>query len=376
MMRHRPALLCLLALLVLPAARLHAATYCVDTAQEFQQALTAAAASNVDDEIRLKPGVYSFFQPFLYQTTTPHWVFISGGWSEFNSIECGRQTFEATATVLDGENQRQILLMTFNPPEATTQLMRHGVNNLTFRNGKASEFGRGGGLYMFSFNRVITEYWIDNVIFHNNSGYFAGGAEFYLPRGLLRVVNSLFYDNAAPTSAFAHFNVTMPEGDAPTDVLVANSTFVDGACPGSGGRGCGIGAGLGATVHMEIINSLFWGNGISDVNIEGLTVAGFGSGTAAYRYSRVPITGGNIVPTQSDGSLLDPRFVEPATNDWRLADDSPYIDRGLAPLPVYGQFFADIANRPRIRFAAQDAGAHENQTRIRVFGNGFEPGLD
>jgi hypothetical protein len=159
------------------------------------------------------------------------------------------------------------------------------INNLTFRNGKASEFGRGGGLYMFSSNRVTTEYWIDNVIFHGNSGYFAGGAEFYLPRGLLRVVNSLFYGNSAPTSAYSHFNVTLPEGEAPVDVMVAYSTFVDGACAGSGGRGCGIGAGLGATVHMEIINSLFWGNGVSDVNLEGLTVAGFGNGTAAYRYS-------------------------------------------------------------------------------------------
>jgi hypothetical protein len=372
MIRTSTALLLLVSSLLLPATRLHAASYCVDTAQEFQQALTAAAASNADDEIRLKAGVYTFFQPFLYQSSTPHWVFISGGWAEFNGNECGLQPLDASLTVLDGENLHQVLLMIFNPPEATTQVMRYGVNNLTFRNGKASEFGRGGGLYMFTQNRVPTEYWIDNVIFHGNSGYFAGAAEFYLQRGLLRVVNSLFYDNAAPTSAYAHFNVSLLEGEASTDVLIANSTFVDGTCPGSGGRGCGIGAGLGGTVHMEILNSLFWGNGISDANLEGLTAAGFGVGTAAYRYSRVPITSGNITPTQSNGSVLDPQFVDPDANDWRLRDESPYIDRGLAPLPFYGQLSLDVRAQPRVRFAAQDAGALENQTRTRLFRNGFE----
>jgi hypothetical protein len=371
MMRPLPALAALI-LAALPVSGARAATYCVGNGTEFQQALSAAAASSADDEIRLKPGVYTFFQPFLYQTSTPHWVFISGGWSEFNGVECGQQSFDAAATVLDGEDQRPILLMTFNPPEQTTQLMRQGVYNLTFRNGRASEFGRGGGLYMFTFNRVNTEYWIDNVIFHGNSGYFAGGAEFYLPRGLLRVVNSLFYDNHAPTSAFAHFNVTMLEGEYPVDVLVANSTFVDGACPGSGGRGCGIGAGIGATVRMDILNSLFWGNGISDVNAEGLTAAGFGTGTLFYDYSRVPVSGGTIVPSQSNGSTLDPRFVDPDANDWRLRDDSPYIDRGLAPLPIYGQGSRDVANAPRTQFAAQDAGAFENQTRTALFGDGFE----
>jgi hypothetical protein len=365
------SILVVLLIAALPVSSARAATYCVGTAAEFQQALTAAAASAVDDDIRLKPGVYTYFQPFLYQSSTPHWVCISGGWSELNGNACGQQIADAGATVLDGDNLRQILLMTFNPPANTTQLMRQWIHNLTFRNGRASGFARGGGLNM-SANNVATEYWIDNVIFHGNSGYFAGAADFYLPRGLLRVVNSLFYDNAAPTSAFAHFSVTLLEGETPFDVIVAYSTFVDGACPGSGGRGCGIGASLGATVRMDILNSLFWGNGISDMNVEGLTAAGFGVGTVFYDYSRVPITSGTITPSVTNALGDDPRFVDPNANDWRLQDDSPFIDRGLAPLPLYGQLSRDIANQPRVRFAAQDAGAFENQTRTKVFGDGFE----
>jgi hypothetical protein len=372
MLRALPAFVLFAACALVPASRLHAATYCVATSQEFQNALTAAAASVGDDEIRMKSGVYTFFQPFLYQSNVAGWIMVGGGWRAANDQPCGAQDLDASLTVIDGQNLHQGLLMVFNPPESTTQTMRYLVNNLTFRNGKASEFGRGGGLYMFANTRVNTEYWIDNTIFHGNSGYFAGAAEFYAKLGLVRVVNSLFYDNTAPTSAYAHFNVTLLEGEAPVDVLIAQSTFIDGSCPGNGTRGCGIGAGLGASVHLEILNSLFWGNGISDVNLEGLTLAGFGAGTAAYRYSRVPITSGNIAPTVVSGSTLDPQFVDPDANDWRLGDRSPYIDRGLAPMPYYPGFVLDIRGQPRVRFGAQDAGALENQTQVVMFADGFE----
>ena len=372
MLRALPAFVLLVACAFVPASRLHAATYCVGTAQEFQNALTAAAASTGDDEIRMRAGVYTFFQPFLYQSSVTGWINIGGGWREASDSPCGAQDLNASLTVIDGEGVRQGLLMVFNPPVSTTQTMRYLVNNMTIRNGKASQFGRGGGLYMFADTRVNTEIWLDNTIFHGNSGYFAGGAEFYLKLGLVRVVNSLFYDNSAPTSAYAHFNVTLPEGEAPVDVLIAQSTFVDGSCAGSGGRGCGIGAGLGSTVHMEILNSLFWGNGVSDVNLEGLTAAGFGAGTATYRYSRVPITSGNIAPTAANGSTLDPQFVNPDANDWRLRDTSPYINRGLQPMPYYSGLVLDIAAQPRVQFGAQDAGALENQTRPWLFRNGFE----
>lgn len=372
MLRALPAFVLFAACGFVPATRLHAATYCVATAQEFQNALTAAAASNADDEIRMKSGVYTFFQPFLYQSNVAGWIMIGGGWRAASDQACGAQDLDASLTVIDGEGARQGLLMAFNPPETTTATMRYLVNNLTFRNGKASEFGRGGGLYMFANTRVNTEYWIDNVIFHGNSGYFAGAAEFSAKLGLVRVVNSLFYDNTSPTSAFAHMNVTLLEGEAPVDVLISSSTFVDGACPGNGTRGCGIGAGIGASVHLEILNSLFWGNAISDVNLEGLAVAGFGVGTASYRYSRVPITSGNIAPTVANGSTLDPQFVDPDANDWRLRDTSPYINRGLQPMPYYNGFGLDLRGQLRVQFGAQDAGAFENQTRPWLFRDGFE----
>jgi hypothetical protein len=60
---------CALALAL--AAPASAASWCVRDHVELQQALTAAAASPGDDEIRLREGVYTTFNgPFLYSAQT------------------------------------------------------------------------------------------------------------------------------------------------------------------------------------------------------------------------------------------------------------------------------------------------------------------
>lgn len=65
------------------------------------------------------------------------------------------------------------------------------------RCGKRNPDARGGGMNISSnINSFDVEYWLDNLIVRNNSGYFAGGIDLSLNRGLVRVVNSLFANNA------------------------------------------------------------------------------------------------------------------------------------------------------------------------------------
>ena len=70
----------------------------------------------------------------------------------------------------------------------------------------------------------------------------------------------------------------------------------------------------------------------------------------------------------------DPRFVDAANGDYRLRDDSPLINQGLAAVPLTQPPLAhDLGGSPRKRFGAMDPGAYENQTWDFLFRDGFEP---
>jgi hypothetical protein len=371
-----PAPLRFVAALALLAAPLigHATIYCVNDGTELQAALTSAAASNDDDEIRLRQGLYSAATTFTYNSQNPGWAFLTGGWVEAGGNPCGQEVMRANGTVLDGEGTHPVLHMSFTPLGTTNRGPRYGVWNLSIVNGYGdpAQFQRGGGMQIFSGADIQVEIFLDNLIVASNAGYFAGGADLYVRRGLIRVVNSLFANNAAPTTALAHFSAVALTGDGPNGVLVANSTFVYGTCAGLGGRGCGIGATLGAGMRLDIINSIFSNNAVSDVNIEGATVAGFGDGAAFADYSLVGTTGGSLPLTATHALAGDPHFVSPGGNNFRLRDDSPLINKGLGTLPIYSYLPNDLDGGARVAFGALDPGAFESQTWDSIFANAFE----
>jgi hypothetical protein len=68
--------------LSLAALAARATTYCVSDATELQAALDSASASNDDDEIRLRQGIYSSATAFTYSSANPGWAFLTGGWVE------------------------------------------------------------------------------------------------------------------------------------------------------------------------------------------------------------------------------------------------------------------------------------------------------
>ena len=358
----------------LTASTSQAATYCVTNVSELQAALTAAAASPADDEIKVRQGIYAVNQQLVYNSTNPGWAFITGGWFQVDQNNCAQQNRVAANTVLTGSGVHQVLAMIFNPPGTVSMGPRFGVQNLSIRDGygDSATFQRGGGLAMASYADIQAELWLDNVIVANNSGYFGGGADLYVRRGLIRIANSLFADNSAPTSAFGHFSAISLSGDGANGVLIVNSTFANGQCAGNGTRGCGIGATLGGGIRMDIINSLFFNNPISDVNIEGAASGGFGNGAAFADYSRVAVTSGNLPLSASNALNGDPRFVDAPNQDFRLRDDSPFLNQGLGIVPIYGYLGQDLTGSLRNRFGALDAGAYENQTWDFIFASGFQ----
>lgn len=365
------ALTAWLAALALPSTAA-ATLYCVGTAAELQQALTQSAGSASDDEIRLRAGTYTPAQTLTYPATTAGWLELSGGWIEEDGVPCARRSQRAGDTVLDGQGQRQVFNLYYNPALVPATSPRYTLANLTVRNGFGEGFVRGGGLSLQSPGEGHAEFWLDNLIVSGNSGYYGGGAHLYLKRGLLRISNSLFVDNAAPSSAYGHFALTITAAESAHSAMILNSTFVGGRCAGDGSRGCGIGAGLGGGARMDIVNSLFADNQRSDVSIEGLGVIGLGNGTAYYDHSRVPTTSGNLAPSVSAAIEEEPGFLDPAAGDYRLADDSALLDRGRGTIPVFPLGPADLDGRPRLRYAAVDPGAYENQTWDTLLSVDFE----
>jgi hypothetical protein len=353
----------------LPVA--HAATYCVGTTQELRDALNAAAASGADDEIRVRTGFYSVTTRLVYSSPNGGWMFVLGGYFPANGNDCGARNLDAGATVLDGGGVSPVMAIYFNPPQGSTPSgPRLGVDNLTLQNGMATGFVRGGGLDISSFPDIYTEIWLDNLIVRNNSGYFSGGINASAARGLVRVANSFFDGNAAPTSASGQLAVNVNATNVSHGVVLANNTFVNGTCAGDGFRGCGLGMIVCAGVNAQLSNNIFWNNAINDATIEGCTIIGLGNGAVAMAYNRVPVISGSLAPTISNAIAVAPDFVNPAAGNYTLPNNSPYLNQGLGPIPIYSYNSFDVAGGRRVRSGVLDLGAFENQDA--VFGNGFE----
>lgn len=356
----------------------HAAIYCVRDGNELQQALNAAAASANDDEIHIREGAYTTFtQSFRYTATTTGWLVISGGWITADGVDCARQGQDASRTVLEGAGQRSVLRITHLPEDGATRAPSVFVQNLSLRNGRGNEAGfeRGGGLDISGYSDQHMEIRLDNLIVANSSGYFGGGANLYVKNGVIRVLNSLFANNRSETVAYGHLAATVVATAAGTNsaVTIANSSFVGGRCPGQGGRGCGVSAGLPAGVRLEVVNSLFFDNQISDLNIEGMSAIGLGNGEAHADYSLIGTVSGNLPLNATNALSGDPRFLDAPNGDYRLRDDSPFINQGRAaaalPQPPLGY---DLSGSPRARFGAMDPGAYENQTWDFILHDGFD----
>lgn len=353
-----------------------AATFCVGTVAELRAALQSAQAAG-DDEVRIRTGTYAVDATLVYNAVQPGWLSVLGGYFEAGGLPCGGRTTNAGATVLDGQGQRQIMILGHQPPAGTTSGARIYVENLTFANGVGSGFQRGGGLNAFMIPASATnELWLENLVFRNNSGYFAGGLNASVANGMIRVANSLFDANSAPDTVFAHaalgISSSLPSyGNA---ILVANSTFARGRCLGNvgGPRGCGISIFVGSGLNAAIVNSAFHDNDIADLTSQ--VASPTGAERILIRDSLLPVAIGDPQRVVERPITGDPRFVDFPGGDLTPREDSPLVDRGMLPLPgAYPTLNGfDVAGGLRNRFGGIDVGALERQTLDPVFRDGFE----
>lgn len=343
------------------------AVHCVQTPGQLQAALSVAAQSPEDDDIRLRSGHYLHNLALEYHGQHADTLRISGGWSGDAGNPCEAQTLDGRATRLDGGGDHQILRLQSHVHAPATQGPRFEVANLHFDNGFAQGFVYGGGLQMQAMSSLPTTFHIDNVIFSGNRALHGGALDISLASGSVRVANSLFHDNSAPDRDFGQFSASL--GHLGVDMLIANSTFARGQCGGAQARGCGVGAIIAAGSQLRIVNSLFWQNAMNDVYLQGMS--GLGQGSAGIDHSLAAVAG-DIPPSLVAPLAGDPLFVDPATDDFALADTSPFIDQGLAALPSPLPPAHDLHGNPRLRFAGIDPGALENQGADPIFVDGFQ----
>lgn len=336
--------------LVMAAAPLRAATFCVYTESQLDNALQAASDNGVDDDILIRAGTIlnqgqdtSAFTVVLQGTES---LSISGGWVG-GANQCVSQLPLPVLTILDGNDRSRVLSITRAPGSTGSFALR----NLTLQRGRNLE--SGGCLRLLPLDAAATgPNLIEGVVFTGCSGGIGAGLSMTTPGGTSTLRNLLFRDNAsASTSALS----VLTEGT----VNVANLTVVDNLGTGdtSAARFLTLGAGA-----IFVGNSVFWNNvaspGMADLELVGSDITLvrnlFGSRS------------GSTPTVLSNNNLgVDPRF---ATDGVRLSASSPARDFG-SNSPFGGVAALDLDGRPRIQGDRVDLGAYESAA---ILADGFE----
>lgn len=372
-MRRALSVLRLLFMLGLIAAALPSyaiTSYCVSTAQQFNQALTAAQnSSDTLVLIRLREGTYDTFAssfPFSYASQTVNQILdISGGWSG------------------DGGS-----CTTQRPDPALTQLVGIASSpTLTL-----SAASNGGQVYLHDVA-------ISNV---NHTTAFAGGACLYVKVAAgseARVERLQMHDCVARNTNFASGLFDNRGGTLTLrDVSVANglalrnggigvTTSLGGvsnlaqlsvtramAFNGTAGDNAGILLNtIDAASRITLSNSVSWGNSgyLNDfgetVYVSDVAVSSFYGTVDLTRVHRDSLRGtpdSDVAPGSGD-----PGFM--GVGDTHLRSNSILIDSGISN-PPGGSGVFDADGAARVQGAAVDVGAFEAAPDGTIFRNGFD----
>ena len=307
--------------------------FCVGDPDSLTVRLSTAANNAQHDEIRIESGTYP--GGFFYQSIDGMNLILSGGWD----AGCQNQTRDPRLTVLDGTSSQRVLK--FIPGVSATSLT---VYNLSIMNGFASGMGvgnnRGGGLDYSTSVGSTGDLTIAHTIFaFNESAEFGGGLRGGSDGGVVRIENSLFYENTAAINGGA--SLTGNNGA----VYVTNNTIADNHATDTVNPVGGIRIGGSSTHFVE--NNIFWGNDMIDFWIQ----------------TSVTLRNNNIGTQQGGPPIVDENNISAdpmmsSGDDYALFLSSPSINAGRND-PVGGLPDGDLFGGDRIFGVIADQGVHE-----------------
>jgi len=360
----------LLALATFSSIETNAATFCVDSSDALTAALATAEANGEDNDIRLRAGVYEVPDAAFHIDLLEghHSLSVAGG---FTDDACTERTHAASATVLDGRNAVRPLTIETSRSSGIAD-PAHGitVDGLTFQHGSDA---------------------LVSALKISDSGPIYGG--------IIIVEGNAFLDNGAATGVLEGGPALLAATDGPdfaggTGLFVRNNLFARNAGPNAPA------VFVYSDNRIDVSNNTFVGNVSTDTTLdERVTFASFtfsgidfsnnvfsgnnpdgASATFDLHATNVTDLVDNAIaattgmPRSETGTIdADPRFVDAAHGDYRLAVDSPLIDAGT-DTPAGGTAEFDLDGFVRIEGAHIDIGAYERApvNAEQIFADGFD----
>jgi len=312
------------------AGNTYAAVFNVNSALQFQTALTAAQSNTDDDTINVAADTYTLPASLTYDSAENNTLTIVGA--------------GAGSTILDGNNAVRILDMdTTNVVggDAGADII---VRGMTFQKGAIA--GSGGGLRVETNAAPVT---VENCAFSENAASSdGGGARAYTSSGAITFTNNTFTGNSAGSGGGAY-----PESSTGA-VTLSNNTF-EGNTTTSEGAGAYVYCSSGAitlTSNAFSGNSALWEGGgasiypssgsatLTNNTFSGNTSVNFGGGAYVHTGGvAVTMTNNTFAGTNtaaSGGGLYVALHVDTATanvynnilwgNTATTAGDDLYVD--------------------------------------------------
>ena len=355
---------------LLVASLTHAATFCVNTTTELQDALQVAGSNGASDVIRIKTGTYTYTFPFaqtmfVYDTDEDFDITLEGGWAGSGDA-CSRRFPSPASTVLDGGGKKAVLRMT----GANTSAGDITVERLTVRGGAIN--AQGGGMQLggnFGSNGFNGSIVVERVYFDDNHALEGGGLYLRTNAGV-RIRNSIFRANQCETNGCAADIGIFSLDTSEIRAVFSDNTIFGNSCSDEAAPACVTGGvvidGLGLGPRTALLNNAFALNDGYDLEMAG-------SSQVDLKYNNINLLSGT--PASESGTLnfVNPGFVSPILDDdFTLQAGSPMRNAGydgfLVGLPAYSA--TDFAGIPRVQEGRIDIGAHEFSERI--FADGFD----